>query len=97
MFSAASDRPGWTFSLRLALGVAGLVVVWGVGLRPAAALPLWVAAVVALGAGLQVFTLGLLAEMVTSNNVRVEHTYSLAERLGEPPASDARDAEHPAR
>ncbi len=46
--------------------------------------------------GTQLVSLGILAELVTSYNIRAEDTYSIAETLG-PPRCDApaEDAEAP--
>jgi hypothetical protein len=49
-----------------------------------------------LGVGTQFVVLGLVAELVTSYNLRADDTHSVAERLGTP-APDAPDAEHTER
>jgi glycosyltransferase involved in cell wall biosynthesis len=77
------------------LGLGYLAMIWvrnGPGDRPIGPRPLLIYSVAVLGVGTQLFTLGILAELVTSYNLRAEDTYSIAETVGptephaEPPA-----------
>lgn len=78
-------------------GLAGLAALRVLGGPVAVGGPLLAGSAAALGAGAQLFSLGLVAELVTSYNIRAEDTYSVAERLGTPVGRDARETEHPAR
>ncbi len=81
-----------------ALGVVGLVTMF-VGLagmlylaiawlnpanQPIGNRPLLFYSSALLGVGTQLLTLGILAELVTSYNIRAEDTYSIAETIGKP-------------
>jgi hypothetical protein len=62
------------------LGLLYLAIVWfreSIGSRP-----LLIYSAALLGVGTQLVSLGILAELVTSFNIRAEDTYSVAERLG---------------
>ncbi len=50
--------------------------------QPIGTRPLLIYSAALLGVGTQLVTLGILAELVTSYNIRAEDTYSVAERLG---------------
>lgn len=100
-----SQRPlhvlGATGLVLFALGLAGLgylAVLWALGYRPIGDRPLLPYSVAVLSVGTQLFSLGILAELVTSYSIRTEDTYSVAERLETPPSGgpDHTDAEHPA-
>jgi hypothetical protein len=60
----------------LTLGVATLA-----DRGPAGSQPLLIAAAAALVVGVQLMSLGVLAELITSYNLRPEDTYSVAERI----------------
>lgn len=71
-----------------ALGLAYLAGVWvndnwlvGNRVRPIGTRPMLVYSAALLGVGTQLLVLGVLAELVTSYNLRAEDTYSVAERL----------------
>lgn len=100
-----SQRPlhvlGATGLVLFALGLAGLgylAILWALGYRPIGDRPLLPYSVAVLSVGTQLFSLGILAELVTSYSIRTEDTYSVAERLETPPPGgpDHTDAEHPA-
>jgi glycosyltransferase involved in cell wall biosynthesis len=79
----------------LGLGGAGLLylaVLWMLGDRPIGTRPMLVYSAVALGVGVQLVCLGVLAELITSYNIRAHPTYSVAERLeakGDPLGDEA--------
>lgn len=82
--------------LAFALGLGGLgflAVGWVLGYRPIGSRPLLQYSATLLGFGTQLLSLGILAELVTSYNIRAEDTYSIAETLGsrqaEPGAVDS--------
>lgn len=52
--------------------------------HPIGTRPLLVYSATLLGVGTQLVVLGVMAELLTSYNLRAEDTYSVAERLGEP-------------
>jgi glycosyltransferase involved in cell wall biosynthesis len=64
-----------------ALGHAYLAVEWVRGHRPIGNRPLLSYSAALLGVGTQLVCLGVLAELVTSYNIRAEDTYSIAETL----------------
>lgn len=78
----------------------GLLLIGGVGMlilalmwldpanRPIGGRPLLIYSVAALVVGTQLLSLGILAELVTSYNIKAEHTYSIAETVGDGPAAD---------
>ena len=81
----------------LILGSVGLVylaIVWLTGNQPIGSRPLLAYSAALLGVGTQLLSLGILAELVTSYNIRPQDTYSIAETLNpglttvpaEPPA-----------
>jgi glycosyltransferase involved in cell wall biosynthesis len=64
------------------LGMFWLAVLWlDPANRPIGSRPLLIYSAAFLGVGTQLLTLGILAELVTSYNIRAEDTYSVAERL----------------
>jgi glycosyltransferase involved in cell wall biosynthesis len=79
----------------LALGLAGLfylAVLWVIGIRPIGNRPMLFYSIALLIVGVQLLSLGILAELVTAYSIRGEDTYSIAETI-EPgtekaPASD---------
>lgn len=74
----------------LSLGTIGLVylaVIWVVGFwvdgyRPIGDRPLLIYSAALLGVGTQLLSLGVIAELVTSYNIRAQDTYSVAETVG---------------
>ena len=75
---------GATGLVLLMLGSAGmlyLAVVWLLGYRPIGTRPLLIYSASLLIVGTQLVSLGILAELVTSYNIRAEDTYSIAETL----------------
>jgi glycosyltransferase involved in cell wall biosynthesis len=68
----------------LMLGTVGLLylaVIWVLGHGPIGTRPLLFYSGALLGVGTQLVSLGILAELVTSYNIRAEDTYSIAETL----------------
>ena len=64
------------------LGMICLALLWiNPANRPIGNRPLLLYSAALLGVGTQLVTLGILAELVTSYNIRAEDTYSIAERL----------------
>ena len=74
------------------VGLLYLAVVWMLGDRPIGGRPLLIYSAALLGVGAQLVSLGILAELVTSYNIRAEDTYSVAETLEgpKPPSEDQR-------
>jgi glycosyltransferase involved in cell wall biosynthesis len=71
----------------LVLGFGGLVylaLIWLAGIRPIGNRPFLVYSAISFGIGTQLVSLGILAELVTSYNLRAEDTYSIAETLESP-------------
>jgi TRAP-type mannitol/chloroaromatic compound transport system permease small subunit len=78
----------------MVLGVLGLVYLaalwvydnWVTGehARPIGTRPMLVYSAAMLGVGTQLLVLGILAELVTSYNLRPDDTFSVAERLNLP-------------
>lgn len=69
----------------LTVGVVGLVTLaglWVAGDRPIGNRPLLAYSVAFLTVGTQLVSLGILAELVTSYNLRTTETYSVAETIG---------------
>jgi glycosyltransferase involved in cell wall biosynthesis len=64
------------------LGMVYMAILWLMGERPIGTRPLLVYSAVLLGVGVEFLCMGILAELVTSYNIRGEDTYSIAERLG---------------
>jgi glycosyltransferase involved in cell wall biosynthesis len=64
------------------IGLLYLAVLWVLNYRPIGPRPLLIYSVAVLGVGTQLVSLGILAELVTSYNLRSEDTYSVAERIG---------------
>ncbi len=68
----------------LTLGATGLIylaALWVLGYRPIGDRPLLIYSVALLIVGTQLLSLGVLAELVTSYNIRASDTYSIAETL----------------
>lgn len=69
------------------LGMLSLAVVWlDPANRPIGNRPILIYSVAALVVGTQLLSLGILAELVTSYNIRAEDTFSIAETAGCGPA-----------
>ncbi|WZP01031.1 glycosyltransferase family 2 protein [Isosphaeraceae bacterium EP7] len=68
------------------LGLSYLALLWLIGQGPIGVRPLLIYSAVLVGLGTQLLSVGILAELVTSYNIRAEHTYSIAETLEPPPA-----------
>jgi glycosyltransferase involved in cell wall biosynthesis len=65
-----------------AVGMVSLAVMWlDPANRPIGTRPLLFYSIALLLAGLQLVTLGILAELVTAYNIRTEDVYSIAERI----------------
>ena len=64
------------------LGLVYMAILWLAGERPIGTRPLLHYSVALLVVGTQLVSLGILAELVTSYNIRAEDTYSIAETLG---------------
>ncbi|MBV8319031.1 MAG: glycosyltransferase family 2 protein [Planctomycetaceae bacterium] len=76
------------------LGMLYLALLWmDPANRPIGDRPLLIYSAVLLGVGTQLVSLGILAELVTSYNIRVEDTYSIAETIEPRQASPVEDAE----
>jgi glycosyltransferase involved in cell wall biosynthesis len=63
------------------LGLTYLAVLWVLGMGPIGGRPLLTYSAILLGVGTQLVSLGILAELVTSYNIKAEDTYSIAEAL----------------
>ena len=81
------------------LGLTYLASLWVLGYRPIGDRPLLIYSVALLGVGLQLLSVGVLAELVTSYNIQAQDTYSIAETVGPTVSSDPSGgpAEPPAR
>ena len=81
------------------LGLTYLASLWVLGYRPIGDRPLLIYSVALLGIGLQLLSVGVLAELVTSYNIQAQDTYSIAETVGPTVSSDPSGgpAEPPAR
>jgi glycosyltransferase involved in cell wall biosynthesis len=83
-----------------AIGLLHLAYAWVLGDRPIGNRPLLFYSMALLLVGVQLLSLGILAELVTAYSIRSEETYSIAERV-EPPScsgparSDAHEAGQP--
>jgi glycosyltransferase involved in cell wall biosynthesis len=75
------------------LGMLYLAVLWLIGERPIGTRPLLVYSAVLLGVGTQLLCLGILAELVTSYNIRAKDTYSVAETVGGPGGNESTTGE----
>jgi glycosyltransferase involved in cell wall biosynthesis len=64
-----------------AIGLTYLAIVWILGRGPIGTRPLLFYSAALLGVGTQLVSLGILAELVTSYNIRAGDTYSIAETL----------------
>jgi glycosyltransferase involved in cell wall biosynthesis len=70
------------------MGMIYLAFVWLLGNGPIGTRPLLFYSATLLGMGTQLVCLGILAELVTSYNLRAEDTYSIVERLDSPPRAE---------
>lgn len=70
------------------LGLAYLAALWILGFRPIGDRPLLIYSAALLGVGIQLFSVGVLAELVTSYNIQAKDTYSIAETVGPTGPSD---------
>jgi hypothetical protein len=70
------------------LGLGYLAVLWLLGYRPIGNRPMLLYAIAFLVVGVQLLSLGILAELVTAYNIRAEDTYSVAETIPARPAAD---------
>jgi glycosyltransferase involved in cell wall biosynthesis len=68
------------------IGLAYLAILWIMGFRPIGDRPLLFYSIAFLFVGVQLLSLGVLAELVTAYNIRAEDTYSIAETLDGGPA-----------
>ncbi|MFO0892945.1 MAG: glycosyltransferase family 2 protein [Isosphaeraceae bacterium] len=76
---------GGTGLLLLSIGILGLVylaVLWVLGDRPIGVRPLLLYSIAFSTLGMQLLSLGIMAELVTAYNIRPEQTYSVAESIG---------------
>ena len=83
---------GGTGLALLGLGVLGLLylaVLWILGNRPIGNRPMLFYSIALLIVGVQLLSLGILAELVTAYNIRREDTYSIAETTQARPDSSA--------
>lgn len=84
---------GGTGLLLFGLGMVVLVylaVLWLLGYRPIGNRPMLFYAMAFLFVGVQLLSLGILAELVTAYSIRAEDTYSIAETLVHPSPDDPR-------
>jgi glycosyltransferase involved in cell wall biosynthesis len=68
----------------LALGLAGLfylAILWVIGIRPIGNRPMLFYSIALLIVGVQLLSLGILAELVTAYSIRAQDTYSIAETI----------------
>lgn len=68
-------------------GMTELAIEWLLGYRPIGNRPFLVYSAVALGIGVQLLSLGILAELVTAFQIHSQETYSIAERLEPSPTN----------
>ena len=83
---------GGTGLALLGLGVLGLLylaVLWILGFRPIGNRPMLFYSIALLIVGVQLLSLGILAELVTAYSIRCEDTYSIAETTQARPDSSA--------
>ncbi len=83
---------GGTGLTLLGLGVLGLLylaVLWILGFRPIGNRPMLFYSITLLVVGVQLLSLGILAELVTAYSIRCEDTYSIAETTPARPDSSA--------
>jgi glycosyltransferase involved in cell wall biosynthesis len=79
---------GGTGLILATIGTIGLLFMayrWVIGDRPIGTRPVLIYSVALLLLGVQLLSLGILAELVTAYSIRAEDTYSIAERI-EPPS-----------
>jgi glycosyltransferase involved in cell wall biosynthesis len=74
--------PGLAFLGLGAVGLCSLAILWILGLRPIGNVPLLFCSIALLGVGVQLLSLGILAELVTAYHIRAEETFSVAETIG---------------
>ncbi len=80
---------GLALLLTGALGMLSLAVLWlDPANRPIGNRPILIYSVAALVVGTQLLSLGILAELVTSYNIKAEDTYSIAETAGTVPSAE---------
>lgn len=80
----------------LALGGVGLfylAILWLLGYRPIGTRPMLLYSIAFLVVGVQLLSLGILAELVTAYNIQPAETYSIAETLESRSAGTGRPAE----
>jgi len=71
------------------LGMLSLAILWlDPANRPIGNRPILIYSVAALVVGTQLVSLGILAELVTSYNIKAEDCYSIAETVGKSPAAE---------
>ena len=78
----------------LGLGLVGMLylsMLWILGFRPIGNRPMLFYSIALLIVGVQLLSLGILAELVTAYNIRSEETYSIAETIQARPDPDAQD------
>ena len=71
------------------LGLLYLAVLWILGFRPIGNRPMLFYSIALLIVGVQLLSLGILAELVTAYSIRCEDTYSIAETTQARPDSSA--------
>lgn len=82
--------PGFGMMLLGAAGLAYLAILWlDPSNRPIGNRPLLIYSAILMALGAQVIFLGVLAELVTSYNVREQDLYSIAERISSKPPDEA--------
>jgi glycosyltransferase involved in cell wall biosynthesis len=94
---------GGTGLVLLGVGTVGMIflaVMWLLGDRPIGARPLLFYSIALAIIGMQLLSLGVLAELVTAYSIRPDDTYSIAERIdvtarAEGPAADAESCGSP--
>ena len=80
---------GLALLLTGALGMLSLAVLWlDAANRPIGNRPILIYSVAALVVGTQLLSLGILAELVTSYNIKAEDTYRIAETAGTVPSAE---------
>ena len=88
---------GLTLSSVGVVGLIYLAVLWLQGDRPIGTRPMLFYSVAVLIVGIQLISLGVLAELVTAYNLRTTDTYSIAETIGSAEPDPDPNAEAPAR
>lgn len=72
------------------LGLGYLAIVWLIGQGPIGSRPLLAYSAAFLGVGTQLLSVGILAELVTSYNIRAKDTFSIAETIGQKSGPEGR-------